>query len=118
MTSSAKLLKKYSWLSLLAAAGTTLRIAVESTGPEPRWHKWERTAFAGLQSAVAIFELDSLEFNGHALIGVLAVHQKQSGLDSYCLWVGKWNGEQLQWRSTPVALGAWAATTPWATNSS
>lgn len=89
---------------LVAAGSSALRMAVESTGPEPRWQKSQRIAFAGLQSAVAISELHSLEFNGHALIGVLAVHQNQSGLDSYCFWVAKWTGEQLQWRSTPVAL--------------
>jgi hypothetical protein len=89
---------------LVAGGSSTLRMTVESVGLEPRWQKPQRIAFAGLQSAVAISELHSLEFNGHALIGVLAVHQNQSGLDSYCFWVAKWTGEQLQWCSTPVAL--------------
>ena len=89
---------------LFAAGSSTLRMAIESSGSEPRWQKSQPVAFSGLQNAVAIAELHTLELNGHALIGVLAVHQNHGDLDSYHFWVAKWTGEQLQWRKTPVVL--------------
>lgn len=89
---------------LVASGRNCLRMTVESGGTEPRWQKSETIRFSGLQNAVEICELHSIEVNGHALLGVLAVHQNPDGLDSYCFWVAKWNGDQLQWRSTPAAL--------------
>ncbi len=89
---------------LVGSGSSTLRMAVESSGPSRRWQESQPITFSGLQHAVAISELHGLEVNGQALIGVLAIYQTHGRLDRYRFWVAKWTGEQLQWRSTPVAL--------------
>ena len=87
-----------------ANSSSGLSTAMESGGPGPKWQKSQPVLFSGLQNAIQICEPHAIDVNEHALVGVLAIHQIQAGLDNYHFWVAKWTGEQLQWRSTLVAL--------------
>ena len=89
---------------LVAVDNNKLCFMQESLELGQFWRCAQAVTFTGLKDAQTISELHSITVNGHALIGVLAVHHTPSGLDAYRFWVAKWTGQNLQFRSSPVAL--------------
>ncbi len=89
---------------LVGALGTALEFVQETGEPEPRWHAPVAIVFEGLADAVAIEGLHALERDDDVLIGVLARYASRRGPDAHHFWVGKWTGQGVFFRSTPVDL--------------
>jgi hypothetical protein len=89
---------------LIAAERNVLCLMRESADAASSWHQPQTVNFIGLQDALEIVELHSVAYKEHALIGVLALHGKAGGAEARHFWVAKWQGQSLQFRSSPVAL--------------
>jgi hypothetical protein len=91
---------------VVGAVGDQLRFVVETGGPSPRWHAPVTVHFAGLASAAEITQVHTARMDEDVLVGVLARYENKIGPDTYCFWVGKWTGNGLFFRSSPVDLNS------------